>query len=109
MFLVFIVYFYRYPLDGQLSYELYMCSLSLVYIVALHLCTTRVPFLLFLWTVTHRVLHPVDGLFVVIKVNIIAILKPSNRDHSIIALVIWVQGNAIDDAVSHNHQERIFN
>ncbi len=43
------------------------------------------------------------------KVNIISILKPSNRDHSVITLVIWVQGNAIDDAVSHNHQERIFN
>lgn len=59
--------------------------------------------------VTYRVLHPVDGMFVVIKVNIIAILKSSNRDHSIIALVLWVQRNAIDDAVSHNHQERIFN
>lgn len=60
-------------------------------------------------TVTYRVLHPVDVLFVVIKVNIIAILKPSNRDHSIVTLVIWVQGNAIDDAVSYNHQERILN
>lgn len=59
--------------------------------------------------VTYRVLHPVDGLFIVIKINIIAILKPSNRDHSIVSLVIWVQGNAKDDAVSHNHQERIFN
>lgn len=60
-------------------------------------------------TVTYRVLHPVDGLLVVIKVNIIAILKPSNGDHCIITLVIWVQGNAIDDAVSHHHQERILN
>lgn len=59
--------------------------------------------------VTYRVLHPEDGLFIVIKVNIVSIMKPSDRDHSIICLVIWVQGNAIDDAVSHNHQERIFN
>lgn len=53
--------------------------------------------------------HPIDGLLVVIEVNIIAILKASNRNHGIIALVIRVQGNAVDDAVSHNHQERIFN
>lgn len=59
--------------------------------------------------ITYWVLHPIDGLFAVIKVNIIAILKTSDRDHSIITFVLWVQGNAIDDAVSHNHQERIFN
>lgn len=53
--------------------------------------------------------HPIDGLLIVIEVNIIAILKASNRNHGIIALVIRVQGNAVDDAVSHNHQERIFN
>lgn len=53
-------------------------------------------------------LHPVYDLFIVIKVNIVSILKSSNRDHCIIALVIWVQGNSVDDAVSHNHQERIF-
>lgn len=58
---------------------------------------------------TYWVLHPIDGLFIVIEVNIIAVLKPSNRDHGIITLVIWIQGNAIDDAVSHNHQERILN
>ena len=54
-------------------------------------------------------LHPVDGLFIIIKVNIIAIVKPSNRDHRIIGLIVWIQGNAIYDAIPHNHQERIFN
>lgn len=62
-----------------------------------------------LWKVAYRVLHPVDGLLIVIKVNVIAVLKSSDRDHRIITLVIWVQGNAVDDAVSHNNQERILN
>lgn len=35
-------------------------------------------------------LHPVYDLFVVIKVNIISILKSSNGDHCIVAFVIWV-------------------
>lgn len=51
--------------------------------------------------------HPVDGLFTVVKVYIIAILQPSHGHHGIIALVLWVQGNAVDDAVSHHHQEWI--
>lgn len=54
-------------------------------------------------------LHPVDGLFTVVEVNVIAVLKPSNRYHGIITLFLRVQGNAIDDAVPHNHQEGIFN
>lgn len=56
----------------------------------------------------YRVLHPIDGLLVVIKVNVVAILQPGNRDHGIVGLVLRVQGNAVDDAVSHNHQERLF-
>lgn len=55
----------------------------------------------------YRVLHPIDGLLAVIKVDVVAILQSCNRDHGIVGLVIWVQGNAVDDAVSHNHQERL--
>lgn len=57
----------------------------------------------------YRVLDPIDGLLIVIEVDVVAILQPCNRDHGIVGLVIWVQGNAVDDAVSHNHQERLFN
>lgn len=39
---------------------------------------------------TYWVFHPVDGLFIIIKVNIIAIVKTSHRNHSIIALIFWV-------------------
>lgn len=44
----------------------------------------------FFLKVSYRMLHPVYDLFIVIKVNIVSILKSSNRDHCIIALVIWV-------------------
>lgn len=56
----------------------------------------------------YRVFHPIDGLLVVIKVDVVAVLQPGDRDHGVVGLVIWVQGNAVDDAVSHNHQERVF-
>lgn len=40
--------------------------------------------------VSYRMLDPVYDLFIVIKVNIVSILKSSNRHHCVIALVIWV-------------------
>lgn len=39
---------------------------------------------------TYWVFHPVDGLFIIIKVNIITIVKTSHRNHGIVALIFWV-------------------